>query len=60
MYERLAVTFGPDDVVRQYRDPRYPFFCDFYVRSLDLFVECNFHWTHGLGLGFYDRDNPDH
>jgi hypothetical protein len=25
-----------------------------------MFVECNFHWTHGLGLGFYDRDNLDH
>lgn len=24
-----------------------PFFCDFYVKSEDLFIECNFHWTHG-------------
>ena len=26
---------------------RYPFACDFYISSLDLFIECNYHWTHG-------------
>ena len=29
-------------------DPRYPFECDFYIPSQDLFIELNFHWTHGL------------
>lgn len=29
------------------RDERYPFHCDFYVKSLDLFIELNLHWTHG-------------
>ena len=23
-------------------------FCDFYIKSLDLYMECNFHWTHGF------------
>ena len=31
----------------QYKDARYPFACDFYIPSLDLFIECNYHWTHG-------------
>lgn len=35
------------DVIRQYKDERYPFNCDFYILSNDLFIECNFHWTHG-------------
>lgn len=36
------------DVIYQYKDKdRYPFSCDFYIPSLDLFIECNYHWTHG-------------
>lgn len=36
------------DVIRQFdNDERYPFNCDFYIEDLDLFIECNFHWTHG-------------
>ena len=38
------------DIKTQYRDCRYPFACDFYIPEKDLFIECNFHWTHG--------DNP--
>lgn len=29
--------------------------CDIYVKSKDLFVECNFHWTHGGH--FFDPEN---
>ena len=36
-----------DDVRRQYDNERYPFPCDFYIPCKDLFIECNFHWTHG-------------
>jgi endogenous inhibitor of DNA gyrase (YacG/DUF329 family) len=35
------------DTVRQYRSDKYPFNCDFYIPSLDLYIECNYHWTHG-------------
>ena len=35
-------------IMRQYRDPvRYPFACDFYIPTLDLFIEINAHLTHG-------------
>ena len=35
-------------VIRQYKDKeRYPFFCDFYIPELDLFLELNGTWTHG-------------
>lgn len=45
-YEYLKNIFDLEDIVRQYKDPRYPFYCDFYIKSKDLFIECNFHWTH--------------
>ena len=46
-YNYLLTLYNPDDVVRQYCDrSRYPFHCDFYIKSEDRFIECNFHWTH--------------
>ena len=35
------------DVIRQYKDERYPFNCDFYIPLLDLFIEYQGTWTHG-------------
>ena len=47
-YKTLVQKYGEDDVIRQYSDPkRYPFDCDFYIPSEDLFIEINKHWTHG-------------
>ena len=39
----------------QYRSEQYPFNCDFYIPSLDLYIELNFHWTHG-GSPFNEND----
>ncbi len=36
------------DVIRQYKSDKYPWRCDFYVPCLDLYIECNYMWTHGL------------
>ena len=47
MYIDLCDKYGIDNVCRQYRDERYPFACDFYIKSEDLFIELNAHWTHG-------------
>jgi len=35
------------NVIRQYKSNLYPFICDFYIPNLDLYIECNYHWTHG-------------
>ena len=35
------------DVIRQYRSELYPFNCDFYIPSLDLYIECQYYPTHG-------------
>lgn len=47
LYNKLIAIYGEYDVMAQYRDIRYPFNCDFYIKSLDLFIELNAHWTHG-------------
>lgn len=44
------------DILRQYKSKLYPFYCDFYIPSLDLYIECNYHWTHG-GKTFEGNDN---
>lgn len=59
LYVLLCLKFGSSDVCRQYNeDSRYPFFCDFYIRSLDLFIELNASWTHG-GHWFDERNFSD-
>ena len=35
------------DVKRNYKSTLYPYMCDFYIPNLDLYIECNYHWTHG-------------
>lgn len=47
-YQKLLKLFPPEEVFRQYKDARYPFRCDFYIKPLDLFIELNFDWTHGF------------
>lgn len=44
----LIKTYGNENIVFNYiEEPRYPFKCDFYIKSYDLFIEINAHWTHG-------------
>lgn len=47
LYKILCDVFGREDVIRQYRSDVYPFFCDFYIKSLDFYIEHNVCWTHG-------------
>lgn len=46
-YSKLLLIFDSEDIIRQYYDDRYPFNCDFYIKSKDLFIELNLNWTHG-------------
>ena len=36
-----------NDFEYQYRSELYPFNCDFYIKSLDLYIEIQGSWTHG-------------
>lgn len=48
IYFKLVAAYGVLDVIYQYYDKiRYPFKCDFYIKSEDLFIEVNGNWTHG-------------
>ena len=57
LYGLLCDKFGVDDVIRQYKSVEYPYHCDFYVRSRDLYIELNASWTHGGH--WYDNTNRD-
>lgn len=56
--ELLRAHFGADDVLRNVVvDDRYPYHVDFYVKSIDLFIELNgdrCHYTH-----WFDETNPE-
>lgn len=54
--DRLLTKFP--DLKCQYKSDLYPFSCDFYIPSLDLYIELNYHWTHNTGP--FDPSNPDH
>lgn len=45
------------DLKTQYKSEVYPFDCDFYIPSLDLYIEYNGTWTHGGH--FFDENNGD-
>lgn len=57
----LIQRFGRDDVYYEYgihpSDARYPHNCDFYIKSLDLFIELHCHYSHGNH--WYDASNHD-
>lgn len=56
-FDKLLKKFP--DTVHTYRDSkRYPFNCDFYIPSLDLFIECHFGLFHN-GKAF-DKTNKEH
>lgn len=48
IYENLIDIYGKNDISREYKDKyRYPYRCDFYIKSLDLFIEVQGYYTHG-------------
>lgn len=61
VFYELIKRFGKADVYYQYGlhpyDARYPFVCDFYIKSLDLFIELNAHYSHGNH--WYDENCHD-
>lgn len=55
-YDMLVQKFP--GTKRQYKSELYPFACDFYVSEKDLYIECNFHWTHGKES--FNKNNTEH
>lgn len=58
LYVLLCEKYGSENVKRQYKDlERYPYLCDFYVVTDDLFIELNASWTHGGH--WFDNNNQE-
>ena len=54
----LLKIYNEDDVCREYNgDERYPFACDFYIKSKDLFIELNIHPSHYTHAFNIDDEN---
>lgn len=57
----LVDRFGKSDVYYQYGqhpyDARYPYSCDFYIKSMDLFIELNIYYSHGSH--WFDENSHD-
>lgn len=47
IYEELCCIYGKEDIIRQYKSEQYPFHCDFYIQSENLYIEYQGSWTHG-------------
>ena len=58
LLEILQNNFSKFDIEYQYKSPKYPYNCDFYIKSLDLYIELQGSWTHGKAP--FDPKNPDH
>ena len=54
----LCDKFGKSEIEYQYRSPKYPYNCDFYIKSLDLYIELQGSWTHGKAP--YNLDSKEH
>lgn len=58
-YKQLVNQFGYENVIRHYsEDSRYPYECDFYIKSEDLFIELNLHPSH-YTHPFDEKNNED-
>ena len=55
-HEKLKLFFPENDIIRGYIETRYPFNCDFYIKSKDLFIEYQGHQSHGTQP--YDELDP--
>ena len=54
-YDLLKSIFP--NAIHHYTSDVYPFECDMYVPELELYIECNFFWSHGGH--FFDENNPE-
>ena len=57
LYSLLCEKFGKDDIIRQYSSDKYPYNCDFYIKSKDLYIEYN--GSHYHGGHPFDNTNKD-
>ena len=47
-FKEYLEQYFPNDFEYQYRSELYPFNCDFYIKSLNLYIEIQGDWRHGF------------
>ena len=47
-YNKLLLFFNSDDVIHGYKSDEYPYICDFYIKSKNMYIEYQGHQTHGF------------
>lgn len=47
LHAMLKKLYPEYTILREYKEDRYPFYCDFWIKELDVFIELNLHYTHG-------------
>ena len=57
MKKFLIELFGENNILCQYKTDLYPYHCDFYIKTLNMYIELNLYFTHG-GHPF-DSTNKD-
>ena len=57
IYELLNTLLGEQDIIRQHNTYEYPFNCDFYIKSLDLYIEYQGFYTHNFRP--FDKNNKN-
>ena len=57
LYEKLKDLFGDENVKQNYVSDVYPYKCDFYIVSRDMYIELNAHWSHGHHWFDSESDN---
>lgn len=59
-YDILIEYFGQENIIRQYSDNIYKWNCDFYIKSLKLYIECNFsHFHHYRPFNINNEEDID-
>lgn len=58
VYQLLLTKFDKNNIVRQYKSVSYPFKADFYIKSLDLYIE--YQGSHYHGSAPFNENNPTH
>lgn len=57
-FKKYLELYYSNDFEYQYRSKDYPFNCDFYIKSLNLFIEIQASWVHGKHP-FNENDKND-
>ena len=47
LFKELKTQYGENNIIHNYKSEQYPFACDFYIKTYNLYIEIQGNWTHG-------------